>query len=67
MDAQKAYRLIKEQFNNTYKTNVCREYEHTFVFPHGGANVICVDKDSEAISEATIYDLPKARWHSVYL
>lgn len=67
MTAQEAYNLVKKWSKDSYKTEVCREYRNTFIFFHGGINVICVDKKTGNIEEAEIYDLPRERWHSVEL
>jgi hypothetical protein len=67
MDAKEAYKLVKDWSNGAYITDVCREYRNTFVFPHGGLHMICVDKKTGNIEEAEIYDLPREMWHSVRL
>ena len=67
MTAKEAYNLVLDYAFPGYTAETCIEYDDFFMFPCGGANVICVDKKTGKVYMSSRRQMPYDGWTFISL
>jgi len=67
LTAKEAYDLVLDLAFPGYTAETCKEYDDFFMFPYGGANVICVDKKTGEVYMSSRWQMPYDEWKFIEL